>query len=84
MYEEKKKFIYLFGCAGSKLWPSGSSIFTGPCEIFSCIMQTLSMWELLACGIHGFPDQGSNAGPLRWGHEVLAIGPPPRKSKDWL
>ena len=48
-YFFKTYFIYLFGCAGSKLWPSGSSIFTGACEIFSCTMWTLSfgMWDLV-------------------------------------
>ena len=46
----------------------------------SCGCRILDPWGLtwpLICGMWDqFPDQGSNLGPLRWEHGVLATGPP--------
>ena len=40
-------------------------------------------WVLIAaCGI--FPNQGSNPGPLRWEHKVLATGPPGKPPSAFL
>ena len=36
-----------------------------------------------ACGIL-YPKQGSNPGPLRWEHRVLATGPPEKFRRLWL
>ena len=51
--------------------------------MFSFLLIYLFRWVFVvacgllvaACGIQ-FPDQGSNPGPLRWKHGVLATGPP--------
>ena len=57
-----KKYIYLFGSAGSWLWHVGSLVEA--CK-----------WSPVACGIQ-FPDQGSNPGPLHWERGVSAFRPP--------
>ena len=53
-------------------------------RLFGCTRSAL--WHAnsaAACGIH-FPDQGSNPGPLHWGHRVLATGPPGKSLSPFL
>ena len=59
-------FIYLFGSSRSQLQHVGSLIFTVPCRIFSCGLQTLrcSMWGLV-------PGLGIKPRPLALGTQSL-------------
>ena len=73
-------FIYLFGCPGSQLQYTGSSIFTVACGIFVCVC--VACKRLVAARGIQFSDQGSNPGPLHWDHEVLASAPQGKSQKD--
>ena len=67
--------FFFFGCAGSQLQHTRSSVFVAAFRILVVACDLL----VAACGIQ-FPVQGSNPGTLHWEHEVLATGPP---KKSW-
>ena len=65
---KKYIFIYLFGCTGSWLQPTGSSILVVKCGIFSC-----GVWDLVPWS--GIEPQPPALGTLNLSHWTSREGP---------